>query len=106
MLQMNAPGITGASRQRPEPPDPVEIIQHGVAEARHVRPEISGAERRARQQFRIVGLKFEADVERLFDIGGLSRIERLAAEPYIASVAARAAERSGRADRSRGGEEA
>src|SRR3954469_3675712 len=46
-----------------QPPDAVEVIEHGVAKARHVRPEIGGPKRRARKQLGIVRRKLEADVE-------------------------------------------
>src|SRR5882757_8236951 len=51
-----------------QPPDAVEVIEHGVAKARHVRPEIGGSKRRARKQLGIIRRKLEADVEGLLDV--------------------------------------
>ena len=82
-----------------QPPDPVEIVEHGVAKAWHLRPQIGGPKRRPGQQFRIVGRKFEADIEGLLDVGGLARIERFAAKPDVAAVAAGAGEGGGLPDR-------
>src|SRR5260370_41059807 len=86
-------------------PDPVEIIEHGVAKTRRIRPQIGGPKGSAGKQFWIIGSKFEADIESLFDVSRFARIESLAAEPYVAAVTAGAAERGCLADRRRPGEE-
>jgi hypothetical protein len=86
-------------------PDPVEVLEHGVAKARHIRPQIGGAKGRPGKQFRIVGGKFETDVEGLFNVSRLAGIERLTAEPDITTVAAGAAERGCLPDRSRSAKE-
>src|SRR5260370_1906175 len=74
-------------------PDPVEIIEHGVAKTRRIRPQIGGPKGSAGKQFWIIGSKFEADIESLFDVSRFARIESLAAEPYVAPGTAWAAER-------------
>src|SRR4030081_1150670 len=88
-----------------QPPEPVEIVDHGIAKARHVRPQISGPKRCTREQFVIIRGQFEADVESLLDVSGLAGIERPAPEPYVTAIAAGTAESRRLPDCWRRGEE-
>src|SRR5258707_7838862 len=78
-------------KQNPKRPHPIEIADHGGAEAGNVGPDVEGPKRLLRNQIGIVRRKLQSDVEGFFDVGRLAGIELLAAQLDKSPIAARTA---------------